>query len=139
MPRINQAPSWAFTSRRTGARLESTAFASDRRAASSNRRVTSASGRPMSLAIRFRDGALVRTRYHAPRRGIDRLFPVCRSVPAAVIAVAGRLLLPRWRPTSLGRPLALSNLDCCQSFFCALSAILPATSFIAPLALPTAF
>jgi hypothetical protein len=35
--------------------------------------------------------------------------------------------------------MALSNLAGCQSFFCALSAILRATSLIAPLALPTAF
>ena len=56
---------------------------------------------------------------------------------SAVTSPLDRLLPPT--PTSLAGLLALSNLAGCQSFFCALSAILRAASLIAPLALPTAF
>ena len=63
----------------------------------------------------------------------DGEFRRGRGLPLAPVA-------PTMETDLAGRPyMALSNRAGCQSFFCALSAILRAASLIAPLALPTAF
>ena len=69
-------------------------------------------------------------------RRVERLFRgLSFWVPAAVSSAVGRV---EGRPCWAGL-LQKASIAGYHSFFCALSAILSATSLIAPLALPTAF
>jgi hypothetical protein len=71
-------------------------------------------------------------------RGAQGRAVISRSVilvPAAVSSAVAR----GSKADPAGRPLAKASIAGYHSFFCALSAILSATSLIAPLALPTAF